>query len=51
MGLWCVIEKEVPKLELPKGFEKGPEYKMQPKNKKKKQWRNFKKKNNPTSPK
>ncbi len=46
-----LIEKEVPKLELPKGFEKGPEYKMQPKNKKKKQWRNFKKKNNPTSPK
>ena len=46
-----LIEKEVPKLELPKGFEKGPEYKMQPKNKKKKKWRNFKKKNNPTSPK
>ncbi|MBT5273485.1 MAG: ATP-dependent helicase, partial [Flavobacteriales bacterium] len=46
-----LIEKEVPKLELPKGFEKGPEYKIQPKNKKKKKWRNFKKKNNPTSPK
>ena len=50
-----LIEKEVPKLKLPKGFEKGPEYKIQPKQKKKKkknkQWRNFKKKNNPTSPK
>ena len=39
-----LIEKEVPKLKLPEGFEKGPEYKMQTKNKKKKQWRNFKKK-------
>jgi len=38
-----LIEKEVPKLELPKGFEKSPEYKMQSKNKKKKKWRNFKK--------
>jgi superfamily II DNA/RNA helicase len=41
-----LIEKEVPKLELPKGFEKAPEYKMQSKNKKKKKWRNFKKKHN-----
>ena len=41
-----LIEKEVPKLALPKGFEKGPEYKVQPKNKKKKKWRNFKKKKN-----
>ena len=38
-----LIEKEVPKLELPKSFEKAPEYKMQSKNKKKKKWRNFKK--------
>ena len=45
-----LIEKEVPKLELPKSFEKAPEYKMQSKNKKKKKWRNFKKKK-PPSPK
>ena len=41
-----LIEKEVPKLELPKGFAKAPEYKMLSKNKKKKKWRNFKKKQN-----
>ena len=29
-----LIEKEVPKLELPKGFEKAPEYTIAPKNKK-----------------
>jgi superfamily II DNA/RNA helicase len=40
-----LIEKEVPKLSLPNGFEKAPEYKIQAKNKKKKQWRNFNKKN------
>jgi len=45
-----LIEKEVPKLELPKGFAKAPEYKMLSKNKKKKKWRNFKKQK-PTSPK
>ena len=45
-----LIEKEVPKLELPKGFSKAPEYKMLSKNKKKKKWRNFKKQK-PTSPK
>ena len=39
-----LIEKEVPKLELPKGFAKAPEYKILSKNKKKKKWRNFKKK-------
>ncbi|MBC8266287.1 MAG: DEAD/DEAH box helicase [Flavobacteriales bacterium] len=38
-----LIEKEVPKLDLPKGFEKGPEYKIFPKNKKKKQWNNKRK--------
>ena len=50
MDIEKLIGKEVPKLELPKGFEKAPEYKMQSKNKKKKRWRNFKKKK-PTSPK
>jgi superfamily II DNA/RNA helicase len=39
-----LIEKEVPKLSLPNGFEIAPEYKIQTKNKKKKQWRKFKKK-------
>jgi len=38
-----LIEKEVPKLELPKGFSKAPEYKMLSKNKKKKKWSNKKK--------
>jgi superfamily II DNA/RNA helicase len=41
-----LIEKEVPKLDLPKGFEKAPEYKIQANNKKSKKWRNFKKKQN-----
>ena len=45
-----LIEKEVPKLELPKGFSKAPEYKIISKNKKNKKWRNFKKQK-PTSPK
>ena len=45
-----LIEKEVPKLELPKGFSKAPEYKILSKNKKKKKWRNFKKQK-PISPK
>ena len=36
-----LIEKEVPKLELPKGFSKAPEYKILSKNKKNKKWRNF----------
>ena len=40
-----LIEKEVPKVDLPNGFEKAPEYKIQAKNQKKK-WRNFKKKHN-----
>jgi len=43
MDIEKLIEKEVPKLDLPKGFERGPEYKIQSKNKKKKKWRNFKK--------
>ena len=43
MAIEKLIEKEIPKLDLPKGFEKAPEYKIQSKNKKKKKWRNFKK--------
>ena len=39
-----LIEKEVPKLSLPNGFERAPEYKIQTKNKKKKQWKKFKNK-------
>ena len=50
MDIEKLIEKKVPKLELPKRFDKAPEYKIQSKNKKKKRWRNFKKKK-PTSPK
>ena len=34
-----IIEKEIEKLELPKGFEKGPEYKIKTKNK---TWKKFK---------
>ena len=41
-----LIEKSVPKLDLPKGFEKGPEYKIQQQNKGKKNWKSFKKKQN-----
>jgi len=37
-----LIEKEVPKLDLPKGFEEAPTYKINPKSKKKKQWSNNK---------
>ena len=46
MDIEKLIEKEVPKLDLPKGFAKSPEYNIQSKNKKKKKWRNFKKKHN-----
>ena len=35
-----LIEKEVPKLDLPKGFDAAPEYTISPKNKKKKNWKN-----------
>ena len=44
-----LIEKEVPKLNLPKGFETGPEYKIAARKKNKKQWpnkKNFKKPEN-----
>ena len=43
MEIEKLIEKEVPKLVLPEGFEKAPEYKLLPK-KRKKKWRSFKKK-------
>ena len=51
MEIEKLIEKEVPKLDLPKGFEKAPEYKLIPKKKKKKRkWNNKKKlKKKPTS--
>ena len=42
-----LIEKEVPKLDLPKGFEAAPEYRIAPKNKKKKQRNNKRKFKNP----
>lgn len=52
MEIEKLIEKEVPKLDLPKGFEKAPEYKLIPKKKKKRKWNNKKKfKKKPTSPK
>ena len=46
MDIEKLIEKEVPKLNLPKGFEAAPGYTIAAKNKKKKQWTNFKKKHN-----
>ena len=49
MEIEKLIEKEVPKLDLPNGFEKAPEYKLFTKEeKKRKNWKNSKKK--PTSP-
>ena len=45
-----LIEKEIAKLELPKGFAKGPEYKIQTKHKKNKKWKRYNK-NKLTSPK
>ena len=45
MDIEELIEKEVPKLALQKGFEKAPEYKIIPRNKKKKK-RNWHKKKN-----
>ena len=46
-----LIEKEVPKLDLPKGFEEAPTYKVNPKSNKKKQWNNKRKFNKPNAPK
>ena len=50
MEIEKLIEKEVPKLDLPNGFEKAPEYKLVKKKKKKKRknWKNSK--NKPISP-
>ena len=44
MSIEKLIEKEIPKLDLPKRFEVGPKYQIIAKEKKKKQWKNFKKK-------
>ena len=38
-----LIEKEVPKLDLPKGFEAAPEYTIAARSKKKKKWNNTRK--------
>ncbi len=46
MDIEKLIEKEVPKLNLPKRFEAAPKYQILPKEKKKKKWNNFKKKHN-----
>ncbi len=43
MDIEKLIEKEVPKLNLPKRFEAAPKYQILPKKKKKKKWKNFKK--------
>jgi superfamily II DNA/RNA helicase len=43
-----LIEKEVPKLGLPNGFAKGPEYKIESKNKKNRK-NSWKRKNNRTN--
>ena len=48
MNIEKLIEKEILKLDLPKGFTEPPEYKVI--TKKKKKWRNFQKKKS-TSPK
>ena len=45
-----VLIKPLPKLDLPEGFTTAPEYKITPKKKKKKKWRNIKK-NQSISPK
>ena len=43
MDIEKLIEKEVPKLDLPKGIETGPEYKIAARNKNKKKWSNNRK--------
>ena len=42
MNIEKLIGKKVQKIDLPKNFEKAPEYKIQNKNKKKKKWKKFK---------
>ncbi|MEC7863773.1 MAG: DEAD/DEAH box helicase [Bacteroidota bacterium] len=42
MEIEKLIEKQVPKLDLPHGFKKAPQYKILQKNKKKRKWRKFK---------
>ena len=50
MEIEKLIEKEVPKLDLPKNFEKAPEYKLLQKSNKKRRWNNKRKfKKKPTS--
>lgn len=44
MNIEKLIEKTVPKLDLPKKFESSPKYEIPSKKKIKKQWKNFKKK-------
>lgn len=52
MEIEKLIEKEVPKLNLPKGFKTAPEYKLIPKKKKKRKWNNKRKfKKKPNAPK
>ena len=43
MDIEKLIEKEVPKISLPKGFEEAPPYVIFDKKKKRKQWKRFKK--------
>ena len=46
MNIEKLIEKEVPKLNLPANFTEAPRYQILGKKKKKKKWKNFKKKHN-----
>ena len=46
MDIEKLIEKEVPKLNLPKKFTEAPKYQILAKEKKKKKWKNYKKKHN-----
>ena len=46
MDIEKLIEKEVPKLNLPKRFAAAPKYQILAKEKKKNKWKNFKKKQN-----
>jgi len=46
MDIEKLIEKEVPKLNLPKKFTEAPKYQILAKKKKKKKWKNYQKKHN-----